>query len=84
MSQDQEELNFLCAQNCNLNESRAVPSFEYRKRCFGGLHGLGASIQYVCDLAGWSSPLTCVRFYSLDVNLTSVAQVLCSQLRSLD
>ncbi|XP_073669465.1 uncharacterized protein [Paramisgurnus dabryanus] len=39
---------------------------------------LGASMQDVCDAAGWSSPLTFVRFYELDVGATPGAQVLMS------
>ncbi|XP_026100385.1 uncharacterized protein LOC113071237 [Carassius auratus] len=35
----------------------------------------GASLQDVCDAAGWSSPLTFVRFYSLDLDATPGSQV---------
>ncbi|XDV35947.1 hypothetical protein PO909_005809 [Leuciscus waleckii] len=36
----------------------------------------GVSLQEVCDAAGWSSPLTFVRFYSLDLEAASGSQVL--------
>lgn len=38
----------------------------------------GVSLQDVCDAAGWSSPHTFVRFYSLDLSSTPGAQVLSS------
>ncbi len=36
----------------------------------------GAPLQQVCDAAGWSSPHTFVRFYSLDVHATPGSHVL--------
>ncbi|XDV39759.1 hypothetical protein PO909_008949 [Leuciscus waleckii] len=36
----------------------------------------GVSLQDVCDAAGWSSPLTFVRFYSLDLDAAPGSQVL--------
>lgn len=39
---------------------------------------LRASIQDFCDVAGWSSPLTFIRFYDLDVGATPGDQVLMS------
>ena len=36
----------------------------------------GVSLQDVCDEAGWSSPLTFVRFYSLDLEAAPGSQVL--------
>ena len=36
----------------------------------------GVSLQEVCDAAGWSSPLTFVRFYSLDLDAAPGSQVL--------
>ncbi|XDV26734.1 hypothetical protein PO909_030369 [Leuciscus waleckii] len=38
----------------------------------------GLSLQDVCDAAGWSSPHTFVRFYSLDLDSTPGSQVLSS------
>ena len=38
----------------------------------------GVSLQGICNAAGWSSPLTFVRFYELDVNTTPGARVLAS------
>ncbi len=38
----------------------------------------GVTLQEVCDAAGWSSPHTFVRFYSLDLNSTPGSQVLSS------
>ncbi|XDV19881.1 hypothetical protein PO909_025279 [Leuciscus waleckii] len=38
----------------------------------------GVSLQDVCDAAGWSSPHTFVRFYSLDLDSTPGSQVLSS------
>ncbi len=38
----------------------------------------GVIFQEVCDAAGWSSPHTFVRFYSLDLNSTPGSQVLSS------
>ncbi len=36
----------------------------------------GAPLQQVCDAAGWSSPHTFVRFYSLDVHATPDSHIL--------
>ena len=36
----------------------------------------GAPLQQVCDAAGWSSPHTFIRFYSLDVHATPGSHVL--------
>ncbi|XDV42657.1 hypothetical protein PO909_011277 [Leuciscus waleckii] len=36
----------------------------------------GIALQEVCDAAGWSSPLTFVRFYSLDLDAAPGSQVL--------
>ncbi|XP_051759480.1 uncharacterized protein LOC127517619 isoform X1 [Ctenopharyngodon idella] len=36
----------------------------------------GAPLQHVCDAAGWSSPHTFIRFYSLDVHVTLGSHVL--------
>ncbi len=38
----------------------------------------GVTLQEVCDAAGWSSPHTFVRFYSLDLDSTPGSQVLSS------
>ncbi len=38
----------------------------------------GVALQEVCDAAGWSSPHTFVRFYSLDLDSTPGSQVLSS------
>ncbi len=38
----------------------------------------GVALQEVCDAAGWSSPHTFVRFYSLDLDSTPGSQVLLS------
>ncbi len=38
----------------------------------------GVALQEVCDAAGWSSLLTFIRFYSLDLNSTPGSQVLSS------
>ncbi len=38
----------------------------------------GVSLQEVCDVAGWSSPHTFIRFYSLDLDSTPGFQVLSS------
>ncbi len=38
----------------------------------------GVALQEVCDAAGWSSPYTFVRFYSLDLDSTPGSQVLSS------
>ncbi len=42
----------------------------------------GAPLQQVCDAAGWSSPHTFVRFYSLDVHATPGSHVLQSTSQS--
>ncbi len=36
----------------------------------------GVALQEVCDVAGWSSPHTFIRFYSLDLDSTPGSQVL--------
>ncbi len=38
----------------------------------------GVALQEVCDVAGWSSPHTFIRFYSLDPDSTPGSQVLSS------
>ncbi len=35
----------------------------------------GVALQEVCDAAGWSSPHTFIRFYSLDLDSTPGSQV---------
>ncbi len=38
----------------------------------------GVTLQEVCDAAGWSSPHTFARFYSLDLDSTAGSKVLSS------
>ncbi len=47
-------------------------------------HISGVALQEVCDMAGWSSPHTFIRFYSLDLDSTPGSQVLSSECCSLD
>ncbi len=44
----------------------------------------GVALQEVCDVAGWSSPHTFIRFYSYDLDSTPGSQVLSSLCCSFD
>uniref|UniRef100_A0AAQ4QUT1 receptor protein-tyrosine kinase n=1 Tax=Gasterosteus aculeatus aculeatus TaxID=481459 RepID=A0AAQ4QUT1_GASAC len=62
------------------NDPRPVLFLAHSTRSMAASTALlsGVSLQDVCDAAGWSSPHTFVRFYSLDLSSTPGAQVLSS------
>ncbi len=68
----------LAYESAGQSSPMAVRSHSTRSKVASKALISGVALQEVCDVAGWSSPHTFVRFYSLDLDSTPGSQVLLS------
>ncbi len=78
MSKWMVEVISLAYESAGQSSPMAVRSNSTRSKVASKALISGVALQEVCDAAGWSSPHTFVRFYSLDLDSTPGSQVLLS------